>query len=322
MGFISNGLESMVDAAIGNNSKGTDINTFLSKFYSSEGKFVNQLDPKSTFEITMEFFPHIKPAKNSDKGKDTWYSKLGKAATSFAKSAVKNAANNITGGLLGSIMNSKVDIMEKHNKFETYDGEHSHTFMEYLAAANLLVGKEDWFGGEAGNADTPLILNLGPYVQEVTIPNLVMPAEAKSITPLGEFPINGTYIKPDNQTLALTILNTTASLHERIFYPWMREVTLPYWSYNEQPYTTATITIDFSKHNDTKYVFCGCRPSQIYTLQANQDTSDGQNLKRQVVFIFDYMFVTSNLSITESFKNKLLSTGKAIAGGIANAVNL
>lgn len=320
MGFISNGLESMVDAAIGNNSKGTDINTFLSKFYSSEGNFVNQLDPRSTFEITMEFFPHIEPKNNSNDS--AWYSRLGNAATTFAKSAVKNAANNLTGGLLGSIMNSKVDIMKKHDQFETYDGKSSHTFMEYLAAANLLVGKEDWFGEEAGNTETPLILNLGPYVQEVTIPNLIMPAEAKSITPLGEFPINGTYIKPDNQTLALTILNTTASIHERIFYPWMREVTLPYWSYNEQPYTTATITIDFSKHNDTKYVFCGCRPSQIFTLQANQDTSDGQNLKRQVVFIFDYMFVTSNLTVTESVGNKLLSTGKALVKGATNAINL
>ena len=34
---------------------------------------------------------------------------------SSAKSAVKSVANNVTGGLLGSVMNSDVDIMDKHD---------------------------------------------------------------------------------------------------------------------------------------------------------------------------------------------------------------
>ena len=58
----------------------------------------------------------------------------------------------------------------------------------------------------------------------------------------------------------MEIINTKAALHERIFYPWLREVTLPWWSYDDQPYTTATVTIDFTKHNDVKYVFTGVRP--------------------------------------------------------------
>lgn len=66
---------------------------------------------------------------------------------SSAKSAVKSAANNVTGGLLDSIMNSDVSIMDKH-KYNTKVGE--KTFMEYLAAANLIVGKEDWVGEKAG----------------------------------------------------------------------------------------------------------------------------------------------------------------------------
>jgi hypothetical protein len=61
----------------------------------------------------------------------------------------------------------------------------------------------------------------------------------------------------------MDIINTKLPLIERIFYPWLREVTLPYWSYNTQPYTTATITIDFSKHMDIQYVFYGCRPSNL-----------------------------------------------------------
>ena len=66
---------------------------------------------------------------------------------SSAKSAVKNAANNLTGGLVGSIMNGKVKIDTMHNSFDKLGEE---TFLEYLAAANLLVGGEDWIGEKAG----------------------------------------------------------------------------------------------------------------------------------------------------------------------------
>ena len=79
---------------------------------------------------------------------------------SSAKSAVKEAANSVTGGLLGSMMNSKVDIMRMHNKNLLYGVT---TFMEYLAAANLIVGKEDWVGEKAGEAIRPLELQLGLY---------------------------------------------------------------------------------------------------------------------------------------------------------------
>ena len=96
---------------------------------------------------------------------------------------------------------------------------------------------------------------------------------------VGEFPVNGNYILPDNNSLQFTFVNTKVPLMERIFYPWMREVTLPWWAYDTQPYTTATVTVDFTKHSDIKYVFFGCRPSQINMQQANQDPS-GDNLKR------------------------------------------
>ena len=84
-----------------------------------------------------------------------------------------------------------------------------------------------------------------------------------SDTLLGKFPVNGKYVMPDNNNLTMTIINTKLPLMEMIFYPWMREVTLPYWSYEKAPYTTATIEVDMSKHTDIKYVFYGCRPSQI-----------------------------------------------------------
>jgi hypothetical protein len=192
--------------------------------------------------------------------------KLGSSLVGSAKSAVKEGLNSATGGLLGSFMNSEVDIMKQKRDFKYFGKE---TFMEWLAGANLLVGAEDWVGEDAGQAVRPLELQLGLYCQEITIPNLKMVDGGKVTTVVGEFPVNGSYILPDNNNLMFTFVNTKVPIMERIFYPWMREVTLPWWSYDSQPYTTATVTVDFTKHSDIKYVFFGCRPVQVNMQQAN-----------------------------------------------------
>lgn len=319
MGALGNIIGKAVGAAQGNN--GTTLQDFLSHFSSSEGKWVNTIDPFSTFDVRIKFFPTTTLDDNKEK---TWLDKLeepmdavANSLMSSAKSAVKNAANNLTGGLLGSIMNSKVDIIDKHNEF---DGVGERTFLEYLAAANLLVGQEDWVGEKAGQSVTPLELQLGLYCQEATIPNIEVPGVGTSTNALGEFPINGLFVKSDSNVIGLKILNTKVPLHERIFYPWMREVTLPYWSYNSQPYTTAIITIDFTKHNDIQYVFCGCRPQKIIMQQATQEATS-QNMIRDVHFIFDYMFINSTLTNIESVADKLLNTGTSLLNGAAKLVN-
>lgn len=167
MSAIGNVIEGAVGSAFGLNS-GTNLKDFLSKFSSADGKWVDALDPFATFELTMKLYP----APEAKEDKRGMLEKLGDSLMSSAKSAVKNAANNLTGGLIGSIMNNKVKIMKKHNEFEMRGQE---TFLEYLAAANLLVGSEDWIGEKAGQTVAPLELQLGLYCQEVTIPNLEMP---------------------------------------------------------------------------------------------------------------------------------------------------
>ena len=138
--------------------------------------------------------------------------------------------------------------------------------MEYLAKANLLEGGEQW--ESADQAACPLELNLGPYVQSINGLNVKQGGEGRVQTQLGDFPLNGNCVQTDG-TLQMSIVNTKAALHERIFYPWLREVTLPFWSYESQPYTTATVDIDFTKHNDVHYIFCGVRPVQIKLLDAS-----------------------------------------------------
>lgn len=130
------------------------------------------------------------------------------------------------------------------------------------------------------------------------------------------------FITPDNNELMLTVLNTKLPISEFLFYPWMREVTLPYWSYDTQPYTTATVTIDFSKHMDLQYVFCGCRPKTIQTLQPN-NVVDGSALKRQVTLLFDFMFITSHkMEIQPKATDLLLDTASELLGGAGSMLGL
>lgn len=300
--------------AVAGNSGGTTLQDFLSRFGSAEGKWINMLDPLNTFDLTFQFYPAPSPKKKKDK---SLLSKLGSSLVGSAKSAVKEGLNSMTGGLLGSFMNGKVDIMKKKKEFGKVGKE---TFLEWLASANLLVGAEDWIGEKAGQAVRPLEIQLGLYCQDITIPNLRMVDGGKVTTQLGEFPVNGNYILPDSNNLQFTFVNTKVPIMERIFYPWMREVTLPWWSYESQPYTTATITVDFTKHNDIKYMFFGARPAQINMQQAHQDPS-GDNLKRQVTMMFDFMIVTSSLKNTESVKDKLLSSGKTLFNSASKLAN-
>lgn len=135
-----------------------------------------------------------------------------------------------------------------------------------------------------------LILDLSFYIQSMSIPQMQMPEAGKVPTLFGDFPVNNLYVKPDNNTFTMSILNTKMSIHDYIFYPWMREVTMPYWVYDDRPYTTANVTVKFDKHSNTRYVFCGCRPSSIASRQPTQEPNGEPT--RDVTMIFDYMFIT------------------------------
>lgn len=311
MGVVAGIVNDVTNAIYGNNGTST-LDDFLNKFNSSEGKFVNQIDPLTTFDVTMKFYPILENQNSSNTVANRIMNVLGTTFTS----AINNLGNNITGGLLGSLLNGTKKVQGSHDQWN-YSGQKS--FVEMLAEANLIVGGENWFSNQSS---VPLELNLGPYVQEITIPNMMMSDGGKQLTLNGEFINNGIFIRPDTNNLIMQILNSKAALHERIFYPWMREVTQPYWSYITQPYTTATITVDFSKHMDLKYVFCGCRPSQIFSMQAKQDTSSGENLTRQVMFIFDFMYIHSNLEISESLSSTIASTIGTVFNSAANIINL
>lgn len=158
---------------------------------------------------------------------------VGQGLVNGLKSATKNALNNLTGGLLGSLMNN-VDIIKEHDKFTTIKSDsESHTFLEYLAKANLLCGTEStWFGG-MGEITSPLEIDMTYFTQSITLPHLVNnSSDGQDVEYIGSFKLNGTYTGPDSKQLSMNIMNTKAPVLERIFYPWLKEVTLPYWSYS------------------------------------------------------------------------------------------
>lgn len=53
----------------------------------------------------------------------------------------------------------------------------------------------------------------------------------ETTTPMGKFPIPGNILGADNNNLNMEIVNVKNPILEEIFYPWMRETTLPRWSY-------------------------------------------------------------------------------------------
>lgn len=261
---------------------------------------------------------------NSNSNSGWSFDKVVDTATSIGKNIVDTATNmgvsmvnNLTSNLLGNnggtnsadqtssnlsaetVLNQQINFAKKYSSNMAENNKRVEvTFIEYLANSHFLIGSDNWLAdGNKAQSFNPLELQLGFYIQEITIPSIKNLNGSKYETYLGEFSLPGKFVVPDKNVLTFTIINTKASLHERIFYPWLREVSLPYWAYKEQPYTTATITVDFTKHNSLKYIFTGCRPISIDSLQASQGID--AEVTRKVEILFDYMIVSSNLDTIE-----------------------
>lgn len=308
LGDLATGL---VDAYKGNQSS-SNLQGFLSKFNSSGGLYSNTIDPLNTFDIRFKFFP----GKKDEKKKDGWEA-VGDKFLSMGKQAVGNLANNLTGGIAASL--SQTEITKLQEQYIS-DGIGVITFIEYLARAHQLAGEPGLMGGNSDTITSPnLQIDFSYYVQDIQLPQITLKEEGTVETMVGEFPVNGRYVKPSSNQFTMNMINTKATLPERIFYPWMKEVTSPFWAYDEQPYTTANVTVDYSKHADMQYVFVNARPSNIEALRA---TNDLQSPIRSVTMIFDYMFVTSKLKLVDDWKSKLMGVATGALGGAGNMIGL
>lgn len=261
------------------------LEAFLNKFNSADGKYVYSIDPYKYFTVTV---------KLNDEGGDGY---SGNTQTALQR-GFNSMLNNATGGLFGKVMNSSKSTMKT-------DG---YSSIGAVASDSLF---EDGSNG---------VLDLTYFTQEATIPKISIPESEVSETVIGTIKTHKMAVETDSKEFSLKILNTKVPILERIFYPWMREVSYPYWSYLTHPYTTATVTISFQSHSDVAYVFLGARPTSIESINATNSLDT--NMARGVTFAFDFMYVSSLGKNSETIKDTLANTGKSIINKAASMINL
>lgn len=260
------------------------LEAFLNKFNSADGKYLYTIDPLKTFGVSVSF--NVGNGNMSD------------SSGSLLQQGISNILNNVTGGIFGKAVGSSKGEMKKTG----YPG------IPEIATASL-------FADGSGNT-----MDLRYFVQEATLPAISIPADTAADTAIGSVQTHKMAVETDSKEFSMKVLNTKVSLLDRVFYPWMREISYPYWSYQTQPYTTATITIDMTEHNDISYVFLGARPTKIESL--NPTNSLDTNMARSVTFAFDFMYIASQGKNVESVKDTLMNTGKSIVNKAASMIGL
>ena len=272
-----------------------DLNDFYSTFFSADAKNIKTLDMQATFKATFIFQPGIK-AEEQDEG---FLSKIG----NVLKKAGSNALANVTGGLLTMDSFSKDEKLEDLRKKSNV----SKSMMEFLITGTKI-------------SDGNYSLDMTMFIQQMTLPNIQMSGIEDIQTLFGNFSTSGYIIEPDSHEFTMSIVNTKLPIHETIFYPWMQEVTSPFWCYSSQPYTTATVEIDLSEHADLKYKFYGCRPYRMITLDPTMQTPS--QFTRDVIFKFDYMMVESQLKIQDNIMDKLKGVGTSLLNSAGGMIGL
>lgn len=275
------------------------LEAFLNTFNGADKKYLYTIDPLKTFDVRIKF----------DYTKDDNRDSVEIAGSEFSerrsplmqgldllKQGGEAFLNNITGGLISLRWNDK-DI-----------GYNGHPSISELANASL-------FSDSDGN-----VMNLKYFTQEATLPSISVPNDAVAETAIGTVQTHKMAVETDSKEFSLKILNTKVSLIDRVFYPWMREISYPYWSYPTHPYTKATITIDMTAHNDISYVFLGSRPTKIETL--NPTNQLDTNMSRSVTFTFDFMYIESQHKNIDGIKDTLINTGKSIINRAAATIGL
>ena len=258
------------------------LEAFLNKFNSADGKFAYTIDPLKTFNVYV-VFAHGDAIKGGG---------------SPLQNGIRNVLNNATGGLVGKLANAS-------------NGKANQNGYPNIPA--LVNGSLITDGGGS-------MLDITFFTQEGTMPNISVIDSEAADTAVGSLKTHKMAVETDSKEFSLKLLNTKVSILDRVFYPWMREISYPYWSYKDQPYETATIKIDFTSHNDIAYVFLGCRPTKIESL--NPTNSLDTNMARSVTFAFDYMYIESSGRNSESVKDTLLNTGKTIVNKAASMIGL
>ena len=134
------------------------------------------------------------------------------------------------------------------------------------------------------------------FIQGIDLPDFegYLTPDAES-TYYGNVSNTGIYIQPTANTFTVDFLSTEFSLHEHVFYYWLRETTANEWQYDNRPFTKCILRIGFFDSEDKKkmfeYVLKNVYPIGIETLSPSH--AGEEVLTRRVTFAFDCMYVQS-----------------------------
>ena len=258
------------------------LESFLNKFNSPDGKYAYTIDPYKYFNATIKF----------DNGGNV------NGGPSALQHGIESILNNVTAGIYSRVRNTSKSTISQNG----------HGSIQDVVNGSLI---EDESNGA---------LDVTYFAQSGTLPSITVPSDTVANTVVGDYTTHKMIVQPSTHEFSLDILNTKVSLLDRVFYPWMKEISYPYWSYQEQPYTTATVTISFIAHNDIAYVFLGSRPIGIDTIQPTNQLDT--NMTRKVTFAFDFMYIASTGKNSEDIKDTIKNIGKTIVNTAAATIGL
>jgi hypothetical protein len=135
------------------------------------------------------------------------------------------------------------------------------------------------------------------FIQGINLPSFTT-TEAIDVknTYFGPVSNSGIYVTPDSNTFSIDFLSTEFSLHEHVFYYWLRETTSNDWVYPDRPYTKGILRIPFFDSDTKKYMFeyvlKNVYPTDVQTLNPAHEQAEATTT-RTVTFAFDCMYVRS-----------------------------
>lgn len=130
------------------------------------------------------------------------------------------------------------------------------------------------------------------YVQNVSVPGINITSGEQVESVIGNFQTHKLLLTPESSTFTLDIINTGKPVLETFFLPWLREIQSPQWVYESYPFTKARFEVSMKTHTAVKYVFLGCRPTHIDTINPSHDLPS--NITRKVTMTFDLMYVDTS----------------------------
>ena len=134
------------------------------------------------------------------------------------------------------------------------------------------------------------------FIQSIDLPDFegYLTPEAES-TYYGNVSNAGIYVQPTSNTFTVDFLSTEFSLHEHVFYYWLKETMANEWQYEDRPYTKCILRIGFFDSEDKKnlfqYIIKNVFPTGIETIKPSHDGTE--KITRRVTFAFDCMYVQS-----------------------------